>query len=78
MKDRTALVASFLLDRGIEQSRVQEALERGQSGIKKTSNAYTSFPYNKNRLCSKTCGIDKKVKKSQEKKMYSGIQSDFL
>ncbi len=47
VKDRTALVASFLLDRGIEQSRVQEALERGQSGIKKTSNAHTSFPHKK-------------------------------
>ena len=32
---------------------------------------------NKNRLCSKTCGIDKKEKNPKEK-IYSGIQSDFL
>ncbi len=43
MKDRTALVASFLLDRGVERSRVQEALERGQSGMLKRSNAHISI-----------------------------------
>ncbi len=32
---------------------------------------------NKNRLCSKTCGIDKRVK-NPEVKTYSEIQFDFL